>query len=278
MDLFRARDGRWVTDQQIRTALEDVGAPDAKVVYMHTELSFGAPNQRFSRKQLLAALYETLSGIKVPTLCVPTFTFSFCNGEAYDVQRSASKMGALNEYIRQLPNALRSSDPLMSVALVGEERDLASDLGHHSIGSGSTFDKLHSRRGVKFLFFGASLSKCFTYTHYVEEREKVYYRYNRDFTGTIMDHGRPYRDTYSLFVRYRNVMPSTEGRLEKELTRSGALKLARCGDAAISCIDEPTAYATIVGQLRADVNCYLVKPYPGDCLDREFAAHDMVAL
>ncbi|MDD5309574.1 MAG: AAC(3) family N-acetyltransferase [Deltaproteobacteria bacterium] len=276
--LFKTRDGKWVTDLDVAAALHAVGAAEAKVLYMHTELSFGTPNPGLGRSELLAHLFEIVMGLKVPTLCVPTFTFSFCNGEDYDVKRSRSRMGVFNEYIRQLQGTLRSVDPLMSVALTGEDLDLVSNLGHRSIGADSTFDKLHRREGAKFLFFGASPSKCFTYSHYVEEREGVYYRYNRDFTGTIVDSEGRREDTYTLFVRYRNVTPSSEGILEKEMLRTGILRCAPCGDTVISTVDEPAAYETIAGQLRADINCYLAKPYPGDHLDREFVARNMVAL
>jgi len=274
--LFVTSAGATVTADDIARALDAVKAGDAKVLYMHTELSFGSAVP--GRKELLARLFELLRDTGVPTLCVPTFTFSFCNGEDYDIQRSRSKMGVLNEYIRQLPEAVRSADPLMSVAVVGSDVDLAAIPGRRSIGAGSTFDKLHARAGAKFLFFGASPSKCFTYTHYVEEREQVYYRYNRDFTGTVIDRGRASKETWTLFVRYRNVIPSSEGRLEKAMLEAGALRTARCGDGVIGCVDEPAAFDIIAGQLRSDVNCYLARPYPGDVLDPVFEAHDMVAL
>ena len=108
--LFQTRDNRPVTDRSIASALETVKAHDAKVLYMHTELSFGMPVPGLSRGELLGCLLAVIRETGVPTLCVPTFTFSFCNGEDYDVQWSASKMGVLNEYIRKLPEAVRSLD------------------------------------------------------------------------------------------------------------------------------------------------------------------------
>ena len=277
-DLFRTRDGRPVTADDFRRALESVGAHEAQVLYMHTELSFGTPNPGIGRRDLLAKLYAVVRNTGVPTICVPTFTFSFCNGVDYDVQRSRSQMGALNEYIRNLPEAVRSADPLMSSAVVGPDTSLVTDVGRRSIGANSTFDRLHRRPGVRFLFFGASPSKCFTYIHYVEECERVYYRYDRSFAGNVTDRGHTTRETYTLFVRYRNVVLSDAGQPEQEMARRGILRRAACGDAVISCADEPGAYDTIVGQLRSDINCYLAPPYPGEFLDREFRAHNMVAL
>jgi aminoglycoside 3-N-acetyltransferase len=278
INLFQSHDGTWITNTQLLAALEAVGAHRCRILYMHTELGFGAANPVLSRADLLGLLFETISELGVPTLCVPTFTFSFCNGENYDVRRSRSQMGVLNEYVRKLDAAVRSVDPLMSSTLVGQDRDLVENLGHRSIGTNSTFDKLHHKEGVKFLFFGASLSKCFTYTHYVEERENVPYRYNRDFTGLITDGNATYPDTYTLFVRYRNVIPASDGKLEKYLTDHGLLRKVPCGDSFISSVDESSAYETIVAQLRENIDCYLATPYPREGLDREFRVQNMVAL
>jgi aminoglycoside 3-N-acetyltransferase len=213
----------------------------------------------------------------VPTICFPTFTFSFCNGEEYNVQNSRSKMGALNEYVRGLPESVRSEDPLMSSIAVGADHDLVHDLGKDSIGANSTFDKLHRRgSGVKFLFFGVTVSDCFTYTHYVEERLNMPYRYNRAFSGQITNGVRSWQDTYRLFVRYRGVEPSSSGLLEADLLRRGMLRKEPCGGASIACLDEPDGHGTIVEHLTANVQCYIAED-PGD-RNTEFEVRNMVSL
>jgi len=274
--LFQTQDGSWITGSTILSLLERVKAADATVLYMHTGLTFGAPNRELKRQELLARLYELIRSLRIPTLCVPTFTFSFCNGENYCVQTSRSKMGALNEYIRGLPEALRSVDPLLSSALVGQDHDLVQNLGTDSIGENSTFDKLHSRKGVKFLFFGATVSECFTYTHYVEERLHAPYRYNRRFSGDITDGDRTWQDTYTLFVRYHGVAQSASGMLERALLSRGLLRREVCGENSIACLDEPDAYELIVSHLRDNMYCYIAE----DPRDRntDFHAHNMVAL
>ena len=277
ISLFQLHDGSWITSSHLLSLLEKVKAQEAGVLYMHTGLTFGPPNPRLGRQELLAHLYDVVASLGVPTLLVPTFTFSFCNGEDYGVRTSRSRMGALNEYIRKLPGAIRSVDPLMSSVLVGEDRDLVENLGKHSIGANSTFDKLH-RRGatVKFLFLGATVSECFTYTHYVEERLATPYRYNRDFTGSITDGDRSWEDTYTLFVRYKGVVPASSGLLENDLLRRGLLRRVGCGTSSVSCVDEPDGYETIVEHLRENPSCYLDAD-PGD-RNTEFCVNNMVAL
>ena len=277
LNLFKSPEGFWITSSQILSALEKVKAADAKVLYMHTSMTFGAPNIELGRQDLLAHLYDLIAALGVPTLLIPTYTFSFCNGEDYNVQASRSKMGALNEYIRKMPCALRSIDPLMSSVLIGQDRDLVENLGNNSIGANSTFDKIH-RCGsdVRFLFFGATASDCYTYTHYVEKRLNTPYRYNRDFTGNITDGDRTWEDTYTLFVRYKDVVPNTDGLLEKTLIARGLMRKVSCGGSSISCLTEPAGYETIVEQIKENGLAYITND-PGD-RNTEFFVRNMVAL
>jgi aminoglycoside 3-N-acetyltransferase len=122
---------------------------------------------------------------------------------------------------------------------------VVQDLGRHSIGEDSAFDKLRKKGGTRFLFLGVSPSKCMTYTHYVEERLGVPYRYNRDFTGTITDDQGTARETYSLFVRYRGVIPSGNNVLEQELIGRGLMAQVPCGDSQVTAVDEPFVYDTL---------------------------------
>jgi aminoglycoside 3-N-acetyltransferase len=275
--LFQSTAGSIISEDTLRAALDRVRAADCRILYIHTGMHFGAPNPELGRTGLLTRLWDILRGLGVPTLLFPTFTFSFCNGQDFDVAQSRSRMGALNEYVRKLPGTMRSLDPLMSSAVTGLDRGLATNTGHHSIGENSIFDCLHLRgRDVRFLFFGTTASDCFTYTHYVEERLGSPYRYRREFTGNITSGGRTWHDTYILFVRYHGVVPATSGKLEADLIRRGHLRKVACGDSSISALAEPDGYSTIVEHLTADPYANIAR----DPRDRDtlFEVRDMVAL
>jgi aminoglycoside 3-N-acetyltransferase len=277
--LFKTERGKLVTSDDLHAALDHVRAYDCQVLYLHTGLSFGLPDPAVSRAELLAAIYNTIRGLKVPTLCVPTFTFSFCNGEDYDSARSKSRMGALNEFIRRRPEAVRSVDPLMSVAVVGEDRDLAENLGQESIGTQSTFDKLSQRQGVKFLFLGVRLGDCFTYMHYLEWAAGVPYRYDREFAGKITHVGRTYEATYRLFVRYHNVKPNAGSHTYEQLLKErGQLRVAALGDSFVGCVGESEARALYCELLDQDPNYFIERPFRAEEADRTFTAQAMVAL
>ena len=278
--LFQGKDNTLITGEAINKALHKVGATDTKVIYMHTGLSFGKPNPNMSRAELLEAVYQAIRCIGVKTLCVPTFTFSFCNGQEYDVVRSKSQMGALNEYVRRQHEATRSCDPLMSVAVVGEDKDLAENLGQESIGTNSTFNKLSRRDDVKFLFLGVSPGDCFTYMHYLEWLARVPYRYDRAFSGRVVLPSRCYQATYNLFVRYHNVHANVEHtNLYVKLMRDrGVLVEVAVGDNVISCVRESDARILYLELLNNDPDFFIEKPFRLEDADRTFVANNMVAL
>lgn len=204
-NLFKTEDGNWISDVQIRESLMDMGAHDCDVLYIHSALNFGLPNMEIKNGQLLKCLLDTIELLNVPTVVMPTFTFSFCNGKSYDPLTSKSRMGALNEFFRKQDGVIRSNDPLMSVALKGKDTYLATNVGTHSISDGSTFDMIHHKSGVKFLFIGPRIGDCLTYMHYLEWLFDVDYRYIRHFIGEIIDNGTSKTIDQDLFVRYNGV-------------------------------------------------------------------------
>lgn len=278
--LFQASDGVWVTPQSMEQALRAVGAQDADVLFIHTDLTFGMPDMTRTRRELMTGMLKAVLALGVGTICVPTFTFSFPNGRDYDVRKSRSRMGAFNEYLRKQPEAVRSIDPLMSVALLGDKKYLVTDIGHESIGRDCTFDLLHREQGtVKFVFLGTQPAACFTYTHYMEHQLQVPYRYNRPFTGKITTtDGKMYEDTYQLYVRYQGVEPTSRDDFEQLLLSSGAMQKAPCGDGFVYCVEESAAYEAFMEQMAKNVNYILERPYP-EVLDDTFrVTEEMVAL
>lgn len=90
-------------------------------------------------------------------LMVPTFTYNLpvWNSEPFHPEKSASRVGAITEYIRNRPDVRRSFHPTHSVAVVGP--DAASITRHHidatPIGRNSPFDRM-LQRNAKILMLG----------------------------------------------------------------------------------------------------------------------------
>ncbi|HSY49340.1 MAG TPA: AAC(3) family N-acetyltransferase [Thermoanaerobaculia bacterium] len=278
-NLFKTSSGRWVTNVDFLKCLQAVKAPACDLLFVHSEMSFGVPSADLGRRGLLEVLIEALKATGVRTIAMPTFTFSFCNGVPYDRLKSRSQMGALNEFFRALPETERSQDPLMSVAVAGSETSIVRDLPHASLGRGSTFDRIHQLGDrVRFLFLGVSPAKCFTYTHYVEKCLEVPYRYDRQFTGMVIDGGLPREETWTLFVRYGGVVPTTSLKFVDAMRRERIMLETPYGDSVISSIGEPEGYSAVESRLLADIDYFLDTPYPRERSDKQFQAENMVAL
>lgn len=276
--LFESSNGP-VTRSDFYESLCRSGAADAEVLYIHSALTFGKPSKTLSRAQLLEELNDVILELGVNTICMPTFTFSFCNGVDFDVQTSKSQMGALNESFRRRSDVFRSEEPLMSVAAAGLDLDLVTDLGIESTGLDSTFDKLSKRKDVKFLFLGVHPGDCFTYMHYLEWKAGVPYRYNRDFTGKVASNGLVSTVTKKLFVRYNGVLPNSASYTYGDsLMEQGHLQRIEVGDSNLSCVSLLPAENLYLDLLAADPNYFITDPFNPDLVNEEFNVTNMVAL
>lgn len=280
VNLFLAKDGKWVTNKSMMETLLLLGADKCDILYIHTSLSFGTPNPDLKKKTMLGELLNVIKELGVKTICMPTFTFSFCNGLDYDPATSASRMGVLNEFFRKQEGVIRSNDPLMSVALMGEDKDLVMNIGHVSCGENSTFDKLRHRDNVKFLFLGPKIGDCLTYMHYLEWLYSVDYRYNRVFRGNVNINGITSVEEYALFVRYNSVIPNTASyEYEQKMYDNGTALIAPCGNGTISIVDEKNA--SVEYKKCLDINPYYFVDFENDLFvkDKTFKLnHEMVAM
>lgn len=242
--LFLDKQGNWVTNNSLLDTLLSIEADKCDTLYIHTSLSFGLPNPQLKKSQILSELLNVIKSLDVKTICMPTFTFSFPNGKEYNPALSASRMGVLNEYFRKQEGVIRSIDPLMSIALLGEDKDLALKIGHSSCGENSTFDMIHHRNGVKFLFLGPKIGDCMTYMHYLEWLYGVNYRYQRTFCGNITMGNNSYRDEYELFVRYKGTTATNASYdFEQRMYDNGSALKTLCGDGTVSIVDSNAASA-----------------------------------
>jgi aminoglycoside 3-N-acetyltransferase len=268
-----------VTTKSLKNSLLQIEADSSDVLYIHSGLNFGQPNTQFSRTDLLSRILEVLLSLNVETICMPTYTFSFCNGENFHLRQSKSRMGALNEFFRSHPQAKRSLDPLMSVSIIGSNTELISNLGTESIGAGSTFQKLENSKNPRFLFLGVNLGDCFTHMHHLEWKAQVPYRYNREFTGFVDDGNHSRLVTQTLFVRFSGVTPNSNSySYQKLLFERGALKTTNVGSGPISSISLSDAEPLYLELLYDDPNYFIESPFSRELVTTDFAVDKMVAL
>ena len=268
------------TNLDLLNSLRLIKADECDVLYIHTSLNFGTPNTNIKKNDLLQLIVDTILELKVSTIIFPTYTFSFCNGEDFDINSSKTTMGLLNEYVRKMPNTIRSLDPLMSNVLLGEHSEFVNNIGKNSVGLNSTFDLLHKTKlKVKFLFFGPKIGDCFTHMHYIESEQNVPYRYNKDFTGKIINRNNNYTDTYSLFVRYNNVFANCGSYIyENMMIEKNIAQKEKFANSYLTIVESQEAYNAYLYFLKISPNFYIKDIFDINKCDTSFNVSKMVAL
>lgn len=269
--LFIDDNGVHYDADMIVNILKNVGAHDCDNLFIHSDIMFGKVPSDFNRKEYLRTLSEILEGLGVKNIIIPTFTYSFCNKEVYDVQNSRTSMGALNEYIRKQQGRYRSMDPLLSISVPDCLKNKFNELSDHSLGEGSGLDIVHNLGEVKFLFLGIPMGSCFTYLHYVEKMLDVPYRFDYPFEGEIIDYdGNRYTCKQYIHTACYGVKPRDFYHFEDYLEDIGMMKKARLGNKFVECISEKDAYTQMVEMIHKDINYFLEKPFTKDDLLKKY--------
>ncbi len=143
-------------------------------------------------EQMLSAVLEVIG--EEGTLLVPAYTLSFARSEEFDPANSPAVGGGWSEtsefpeLVRHHPRAVRSSDPLYSVAGIGSRaHQLLTNLPNNSFGRDSIFDRILNSN-AKMCLIGVELRDA-TLIEFVEEALAVPWRYKKLFTGTIRQGG-----------------------------------------------------------------------------------------
>lgn len=207
-------------------SLQRVHLNPGDLVFIHSSLLHLGIMEGVSIQDTAANVYRVISEYLGPdgTLVVPTFNFDFAKGLEFDRQNTPSKnMGIFSEYVRRLPESIRSYHPMFSVAAVGR---LASKICLRD--TLSAFDEegpfaVMLKEGCKLVFIGASIQSA-SLVHYVEEQLNVPYRYWKNVEGPYVDQGNRTWRTYKMFARDLDLDPKLElSVLEERLTKEQKL-------------------------------------------------------
>jgi aminopeptidase-like protein/aminoglycoside N3'-acetyltransferase len=186
------------TQEQLAAGLRAAGVVMGDVVFVHVSLGrLGYPDRGRTMEAACAVLHDALREAVGPagTILVPTYTYSIGKREVFDVENTPSGVGEFTELFRQTPEAVRSADPMLSVAGLGPAAAmLLKDLPRTCYGPGSIYDRLYEAGG-KICVIGLPLHWA-TYRHYVEERARVPFRFPKLFTGLIREGGNERRETW----------------------------------------------------------------------------------
>jgi len=231
-------DNKNIYCSDIIDSFKKAGLQEGDTIFVHSDISvFGklkTTDRGFFLEALIDAIKETV-GVS-GTIIMPTFTYSFCKNETYDVRNSKSDVGTLSEFFRKQSDVIRTNHPIFSVAIWGKNKSKYIDIGRDCFDNSSIFGKLHKDK-AKIVFFGAPFNSC-TYIHHIEQMMPIKYRYFKTFKGKIKMDDNEYEDEYTYFVRHldKNVILDTT-KLERYLLNNNLMKQAILGNGEILVID-----------------------------------------
>jgi aminoglycoside 3-N-acetyltransferase len=242
-----------ITAAEISTTLGDLGVRANDTIFVHADLRGALRAEGATALEKADTVIDGLAAA-VPDgiLGMPTFTYSFCRGEDFDVDQTPSTVGALSERFRLRAGVRRSADPLFSGALLGpvpahREAGLFALGDKDCFGEESVFGLL-SEAEAKVVFFGVDFLYC-TYVHHVEQRLGVPYRFPKDFHGAVR-RGSESREVTATY----NVRPLDEDvelyfdALRDELLANGGARSAVLPDGPDVLVADTTAIAATAGR------------------------------
>lgn len=148
---------------------------------------------------------QTLVG-QSGALIFPTFNWGWLNGECFDDARTPSQMGVVTEVARKL-STVRSGHPVYSFCALGADVEEYAIDNASAYGPSSPFTVLEEH-DAKVLIINMPWTHAMTAFHWVEECNRVPYRFYKRFTGDYIartDAGRRVSQTRDYFMYVRRI-------------------------------------------------------------------------
>ena len=193
------------TREDLASALKHIGVKKGDILFCHSNLGFlGIPKGGNTKENVFDTVYGAFRDAlgEEGTLCVPTFTYSFCKREPFDPQNTPSTVGMFTEMIRRLPQTHRSHDPIFSIAAVGgRASEMVENVSNDCFGAGSFWERLLEGNGA---VCNVGIGAHSAFIHYIENYLRVPYRYKKLFHGNLIINGVPRKHAVIYFCHDMN--------------------------------------------------------------------------
>lgn len=236
--------------------LKGLGIQKGDILCVHSQIfNLGKPllpKHEFLHELVL--ILEELVG-EEGTLIMPAFSYSFCNGEIFDVMNTPSTVGILTECFRREVGVKRTHHPNFSFSVWGKKQNEFLDVGPDAFGFDSVYGKM-MRNGGKILMLGANIG--YTFYYLAEEHVQVTHRYFKVFEGEIKDGNSKKQVTVPYFVRKldRN-SEFSEAKLVDYLLEKKIQKQKSFGKGTLAIFDCLRMYEAVVEVLKEDNEFFL---------------------
>jgi len=188
--------------EDVIKALRDAGVGEGDILFSHVAaLNLGFPEEMADGLSAFDVIFGAIKDVigEEGSFLTPTYSYSFCKKEIFDPKETKSAVGPFGETFRKAAGAMRSLDPIFSVAGIGPHVEaLIEDLPFDCFGDGSVYERL-AEAGATLCNFGLTTHYA-TAMHHVEQKLKAPYRYLKYFTGLVKKSGRLEKQTWRYMV------------------------------------------------------------------------------
>ena len=248
-------------------AYENVGVERGRVVVLRTDLRFLGRFANLGREAILSAHFQALADLvdlSVGTIVVPTGTPSLFNTDkVFESATTRSEMGALTEYIRTRPGAVRNFHPFVSYVAIGHYADfLCRKTSRHCFGPHTPEARLIELDGLD-IGVGLHPRRGSSSVHHIEQIMGVPYRYTKEFVHPVMRDGVIRREPFYAFVRYRecDITRNMNKKIFERFQADGyEVKKAPLGRGKIYSMSIKDYFVSVSAALRDDIYMWLDKP------------------
>lgn len=247
--------------QDIISALKEAGLKKGSNVFIHSNIGFfgrleNATNQKEYYEIFKKAFFDVIG--EEGTIIFPTFSYSFCKGEPFDINNTAGVCGFLSEEARIDPLAHRSMDANFSVVAIGKNalyftEGEVSD----SFGNDSFWERFMKEDGV---ICNLNFDSGSTFVHYIEKQLEVPYRYNKGFEGDIIEVNNTRKAMFYHFV-YDHDKREHEPDFKKfheYLSAAGLVKTAKLGKGIINAVSSREMFEFVKREIKLNPNLLIL--------------------
>jgi aminoglycoside N3'-acetyltransferase len=249
---------RRFTRTEFAAALEALGVRRGDMVHVQSDLMrIGPVDGPATREGMLEFYLQGLLDAIGPQGTLTTCT-AFEDygryGTPFVREESPSRLGALSEYVRTRPGAVRSVHPIMSLAAIGPLAEAICGGSHYEgFGWASPWGELH-RRDAHILTLGMDANGGgTTFFHYVERLYGVPYQYTKIYTHPVYAGGKRLDGPFTLAVRYLDFgIENTPVRVKSRMLELGEAFEAQTGYVRSWCARTHAVVARMTQMLDAD--------------------------
>lgn len=247
-----------LTFEQMISGLRASGIQRGDVVHVQSDLfSLGPVDCTPDRNALLEFYFRAFQEVVGPEGTITTCT-AFEDygrfGTPFVRETSPSRLGALSEYIRTRPGAIRSSHPIVSVTAIGPRAEELCG-GNHFDGFGysSPWGRLH-RANAWIMTLGMDANGGgTTFFHYVEKLYGVPYQYTKLFNYPVYSQGQPVNGHFTMSVRYLDFgIVNTPVRVKNQMAARGEAVETKIGLSKSWCARAGTIVERMMQMFDAD--------------------------